>query len=394
MNKILVIPLSDPFSVEYLYFTSIASCTFIERLCWIAKKAGFINSVIIYPNHADDFKKALNRAPGQVSRSLVNSSIGRDSTLVFLKPDIFPTVKFLKNIPDPKKKDTLFSMGENSPVMFIKTTNISKLSEILHTKPKNNSIQETLCKAYPSINFDLDNKDYYTVSNHDDIPRVEKSLYKGLIKDSESFMSRYFERKISLAITKQLINTSITPNQMSLISIGIGLIGGYFLSFPYASLQTFGALLFLMHSILDGCDGEIARLKYMESRWGGILDFWGDNIVHSAVFLGIGLAWKESAGALALWCSGFAIAGSLLSAGLVYVMTMRSKKEDGPLFTSISINENKDRWVRIADYLSRRDFIYLVVILAIYGKLEWFLVLAAVGAPLFFLFTLRINLKK
>ena len=28
---------------------------------------------------------------------------------------------------------------------------------------------------------------------------------------------------------------------------------------------------------LDGCDGELARLKFKESRWGGLLDFWGDN---------------------------------------------------------------------------------------------------------------------
>ena len=38
------------------------------------------------------------------------------------------------------------------------------------------------------------------------------------------------------------------------------------------------------HSILDGCDGELARLKFQESRWGGILDFWGDNVVHSVIF--------------------------------------------------------------------------------------------------------------
>ncbi len=235
---------------------------------------------------------------------------------------------------------------------------------------------------------------FYEITDHDDISHVEKKLYLGLIKETESFMSRHVERKISLAITRLLINTSVTPNQMSVISIGIGIVGGFFLSFPATSFQTFGALLFLSHSILDGCDGEIARLKYLESRWGGLLDFWGDNVVHSAVFLGIGLAWKKAAGSsIALWCSGLAITGALLTAGLVYVMTMRPKKDEGPMYTSISRKEEKDRWVKIADYLSRRDFIYLVVLLAALGKAHWFLIMAAVGAPIFFLFTLRANLK-
>ena len=39
---------------------------------------------------------------------------------------------------------------------------------------------------------------------------------------------------------------------------------------------------------------------------------------------------------------------------------------------------------RVADELSRRDFIYLVLILSFFGKANWFLAMAAVGAPIFF----------
>ncbi len=394
MNKVLVIPLSDPVSVEYLYFSSIAGRTFIERLCWISKKAGYEDVIVLYDDNSDGLKKSLVNAPGQVFPSLEKASAGSDSIFVFLKPDIFPTADFLKDVPVPDKKDTLYLMGENSPVMSIGVSDISRLSQMLSSKPNLDSLQETLSKKYPFVTFDLDNRKFYTIADHGDISNVEKSLYHGLIKETDGFMARHLNRKISLAITRQLINTSLTPNQMSLISIGIGLMGALLLSFPIISLQVFGALLFLLHSITDGCDGELARLKYMESRWGGLLDYWGDNIVHAAVFLGIGLAWKKATGLMiALWCSGFAIAGSLLTAGLVYAMTMRSGKDDGPVYTSTSRKGKKDRWVIIADFLSRRDFIYLVVVLAIFGKLHWFLVLAAIGAPAFFLFTLWNNFK-
>ena len=45
-------------------------------------------------------------------------------------------------------------------------------------------------------------------------------------------MSRHLERKISLAVTRNLVDTRITPNAMTLISVGIGLIGAFFFALP------------------------------------------------------------------------------------------------------------------------------------------------------------------
>jgi len=129
-------------------------------------------------------------------------------------------------------------------------------------------------------------------------------------------------------------------------------------------------------------DGELARLKFQESRFGGVLDFWGDNVVHSAVFACIGIGWSREAGAsFPLVLGALAVAGTLASAGFVYRTTMRRPKE-GPLFTSVAEGGSA---ARVADALSRRDFIYLVILLSLFGRASWFLVLAAIGAPVFFL---------
>ncbi len=160
---------------------------------------------------------------------------------------------------------------------------------------------------------------------------------QALVKDTDGFMARHVERPISLFISRLLAPTTITPNQMSLISIAVGICGGPFFLSERASLQTIGALLFLVHSILDGCDGELARLKFAESRWGGMLDFWGDNVVHSVIFACMGVGWSLMAGAawpLALGAA--AVLGTLGSAGFVYWRIMRAKKGAGALFTSVS----------------------------------------------------------
>jgi phosphatidylglycerophosphate synthase len=230
------------------------------------------------------------------------------------------------------------------------------------------------------------------VSSAADLRRAERWLLTGLVKETEGFMSRHFERKISLGVSRLLAGTSITPNAMTLLSVGIGLMGALFFLSSRASMQTIGALLFLAHSILDGCDGELARLKFQESRFGGVLDFWGDNIVHSAVFACMAIGWSRAGGvAWPLWLGAAAVAGTLASAGLVYLRTMRGPKE-GPLFTSVTSSQTAVS--RIADALSRRDFIYLVLALSLFGRADWFLVLAAVGAPVFFLVLVALDRRR
>ncbi len=236
----------------------------------------------------------------------------------------------------------------------------------------------------------------YYVGDPLSIKELEDYLFKGLIKDTEGFMSRYVERRISLFISKRLVNTSITPNQITVISTIIGLTGAFFICLGQGFMQIVGALLFLLHSIVDGCDGEIARIKFMESRLGGVMDFWGDNIVHAAVFWAIGLEWAmRSRSSLPLYLGAMAVAGTFLSAAIVYFTTMR-KKTEGPIYTSVSDSEQarrKSRVIKVADFLSRRDFIYLVVALAFFHHLDWFLIAASFGSIAFAGVLLWIRIK-
>jgi phosphatidylglycerophosphate synthase len=221
-----------------------------------------------------------------------------------------------------------------------------------------------------------------------DIRAAERRLLRSLVKDTDGFMARHVERPISLQISRRLAGTAITPNQMSLISVAVGICGGPFFLVQRPLMQTIGALLFLAHSILDGCDGELARLKFQQSRWGGVLDFWGDNVVHIVIFGCMAIGWSLSAGAI--WPLGLgaaAVLGTLGSAGCVYWRLMRFKDGGDPLFTSVSASPERPL-SRLLDAASRRDFIYLVILLALFGRSDWFLALAAIGAPIYFFLVL------
>ena len=213
---------------------------------------------------------------------------------------------------------------------------------------------------------------------------AEDRLLQGLVKKQDGILTRLISRKISLAATRRLARTRITPNAMTLVCATLGLLGAWSFASPAPARQIAGGVLFLLHSILDGCDGELARLKFQESRLGGVLDFWCDNIVHVAVFSAFAIAWTTATGeSWPLLLGVLAVSSTILSAGFIYSYAMRPRKGGGPLLTTVS-PAHQSRLAGVLDALTRRDFIYFVMVLALFGKAYWFLAPVAIGTPVFF----------
>jgi len=230
-----------------------------------------------------------------------------------------------------------------------------------------------------------------SVSIPSDLRAAERFLLASLVKETDSPIARHVNRRVSRFVSRLFAPTSVTPNQMTIVCAGIGLAAAACFLSASPARQLAGGLLFLLHSILDGCDGEIARLKLLESRGGGVLDYWSDNVVHVSVFGAISVGWSREIGAAwPLGLGALAVLGTLLSAGFVFASTMQGPAVSGkPLF--ISVTKARATGVsKFADLLARRDFIYLVLILGAFGKVRWFLVMSAIGAPAFFLVLLAI----
>jgi phosphatidylglycerophosphate synthase len=83
---------------------------------------------------------------------------------------------------------------------------------------------------------------------------------------------------------------ALTPNQVSFMACAMGLLAALCLAHGSWVSGVLGALLLQWSAVIDCCDGEVARLKFLESTSGYYLDITCDNIVHVAVFIGI--AWS------------------------------------------------------------------------------------------------------
>jgi 1L-myo-inositol 1-phosphate cytidylyltransferase / CDP-L-myo-inositol myo-inositolphosphotransferase len=151
-------------------------------------------------------------------------------------------------------------------------------------------------------------------------------------KETDGFMARHFDRRISGAVSRQLLKTPITPNQITIAVTVLGVVSGLYLAQPGYWPKVTGAFL-------DGCDGEVARAKKMTSRLGGWLDLWGDNIVHVAVFYGLSVGlFRDSGRESYLTLGTIAALGTLISASIASYQTYRTaqrRKQNESLFTYV-----------------------------------------------------------
>jgi phosphatidylglycerophosphate synthase len=119
---------------------------------------------------------------------------------------------------------------------------------------------------------------------------AERQLFRGLRKSVDGPVSRWINRPVSLSVTRLVLDTNITPNQMTVVATLIGAAGiAAVLSATWTGVAV-GAILVQLQSILDGCDGEIARLKFQASAFGAWLDNVLDDIVNAAFGLALGIA--------------------------------------------------------------------------------------------------------
>jgi len=82
--------------------------------------------------------------------------------------------------------------------------------------------------------------------------------------------------RLSKPISMIVVKTSLTPNQITIFSGILGMIGAFFLmQHSRANLIT-AAVFIQLFTILDLVDGDIARIKGLHSHFGKWLDIFFD----------------------------------------------------------------------------------------------------------------------
>jgi len=333
----------------------------------------------------------------QVQRILLNiaewQGPASPSLLIYEKTDLTSkVVNYLK--------------GETEPVLILKTSlllsrkALPRLIESLSVLPQELTDRswEGLFQIFDqcvSEKPDENSNDgvFWDVMNQDsDLSTLKKRLFNSLRKPTDGLVSRYLNRPISLFISRFLVDCPMTPNQYTVVVFLLSPL--FFLILSTGTWWGFvlGTVLFHLANVLDGCDGEIARLKFLNSKLGEKADTVVDQVCNHLFVLALGIGLSRQPG-LTETAAAFYLWEGILSTSLMLLMVLAlakiARQEDGKYnfsdFGKTFTEELQGRTmvkkgIFFLTQLLRRDtYAFLFIFFPLFGKPEWVLHFLCLG---------------
>lgn len=107
----------------------------------------------------------------------------------------------------------------------------------------------------------------------------------------EEVTNRWLIHPAAAALLPWFVARRIPPNAVSLFGMACGLLAGFaYAHVPALAWVVPGFLLMLAWHVLDGADGQLARLTHAQSELGKVLDGVCDYVTFAAVYLGLAIA--------------------------------------------------------------------------------------------------------
>lgn len=205
-------------------------------------------------------------------------------------------------------------------------------------------------------------------------------LWDTITSSTDGFVDAFFNRPVGRLLSKFLVSTFVTPNQISVFATLLGVLSGLLFAVGEYVPALVAAVLLQISAVIDCVDGDVARVAYKESVLGKWLDIVGDQVVHVTVFVGVGVGLSRAGfegPALALGIS--AGIGVIVS----FAVILRGMSPQ---------HRHNHRMQELIDKTTNRDFSVLLLFLAAGNHLWLFLWMVGIGVHVFWLIALTVQL--
>lgn len=107
-------------------------------------------------------------------------------------------------------------------------------------------------------------------------------------EQARRYIHLFMMRKVSIYLTWMLLHVSVTPNQISVLSLFVAILAGILLGTGRIAMALVGVFLIHFSQVLDCVDGEVARYKQQSSINGMLISWMASNILNAAKWFGLG----------------------------------------------------------------------------------------------------------
>lgn len=124
---------------------------------------------------------------------------------------------------------------------------------------------------------------------------LNRFLRHSLYRSADGWVSRNMNRPLSTRLTFLLARFQLHPNLITTLAFLLTIMGAWYAGSGIYSQIVIGALIFQIASILDGCDGELARLTFRTSRFGNWYEQVASHMRYVIFFGALGIsAWQST----------------------------------------------------------------------------------------------------
>ncbi|MBT3181288.1 MAG: hypothetical protein HN337_02130 [Deltaproteobacteria bacterium] len=229
----------------------------------------------------------------------------------------------------------------------------------------------------------------FLVTHDRDRAVAEKSLAEAIRHRIGGPIAKFINKRISLPISLILSKLWISPNTITAVNIVIGVFSGVFVADGHRyEVILFGAILFQIASIVDGCDGEVAKFTFRCSKFGQYADTLCDNLSLASFLIGIIAGyWRNTHSATAFIVGGILVFTALITFFWM-IRYLKKHTESASLVTFdtqyLQKLEKQPSWlltfIKYGKYTLKKDvFSFMFLMFAIFGVLYSWLFIAAIG---------------
>ncbi len=398
----------------------------IKRLIITAQRAGIKRFTIIAENAGFPLKKLLEgdkRIESEVAWCSSISEVAlKQKPFLILQSNLVITPEALSSFIDSEvKEEELLVLVDISKDAWIKATQEGDIVDVFSTGGRavgafiaSGKLLGESIRDFGSINLlvqELAGRERLTYkgfsgtywmrlsSDGDSVKRAEDLIFAHVGKTATGWISRSINSKFSLPTSRLLVKSPLTPN---MISVGINVIGAFSGAFYAIGHPVIGAICLQIATILDRCDGEVARVKLMETKKGQWVDTISDQVTVLSFLIGAPLGYylvTESPIPIILGSINIGIFMFFVIWSFYFLSRYTSS---GSLVTYFEIDRLIDdkktthirKLIKLLRPMGRRNFYSLaLLVLAIFGGYPWVVGATTVTLTLFLIHQLEDILK-
>lgn len=378
--------------------------TVFERTIRSLLSVGINNILIIGENNSAKFTEIIAQK-GLASETIkllqpddLKTATSELKDILLLSQPLLLTPRYITETIEAGAKEGVIAADPNKYLLYINEGGLSQLKTEI-SPDLTNLVKAAKKKGLKAVTTEsIGRYVCEPVPDKKSLKQARGRLIRSLRQPSDEFISRTFNRPISLMITSVIAYTPITANQYTIITGILGLITAYILSLGGDQNFFIGGIMFHFLCVMDAGDGEIARLKFLASERGQWIDTIVDNVTYVATLLGLIVGvFRSEPNDFVIYSSMAGVAFLLLALLSLYIYLFKYNKGGSLLNIDYSFKSNEGFYgqlMNVLQELGRRPFFSVVfMFLGIFGIMELSLVYVSLMTFFIFVFSLQAHIQ-